>query len=100
MIKNLAQEDFSILAICAIRYCQGRQSYMPSLIRSIVIPHLPEISDKGLTVLIDDCDFLATAPLCGDPQIDMMGWIRWRELLIAERDRRGERDAGRTDFNT
>lgn len=92
MIKNLNKEEFGILAICAIRYCQGRQTYMPSLIRSIVIPHLPEISDKDLAVMIDDCNFLATAPLCGDPHIDTMGWIRWRELLIAERDRRGEQD--------
>ena len=87
---TINKDDFGILAICAIRYCQGRQTYMPSLVRDIVTPHLPDISDKDLAVMIDDCDFQATAQLYGDPYIDMPGWIMWRELLIAERDRRGE----------
>jgi hypothetical protein len=32
---KLDQENFGTLAICAIRYCQGRQTYMPSLVQGI-----------------------------------------------------------------
>ena len=50
MIKNITQENFGTLAICAIRYCHGRQTYMPELVRGIVAPHLPDVSDKALTI--------------------------------------------------
>ena len=88
MIKNITQEDFGTLCICAIRYCQGRQTYMPDLVREIVAPHLPDLSDKDLRVMLDDCDFQATMKLYGDERIDKPGWIRWKELLNAEKRRR------------
>lgn len=88
MIKNITAEDFGTLAICALRYCQGRQTYMPSLVRSIIAPHLPDISDKDLGVMIEDCRFQEQTNLFGDPLIDKPGWIRWRELLLAEKQRR------------
>lgn len=90
MIKNITQKDFGTLAICAIRYCQGRQTYMPDLVRSIIAPHLSDISDKDLGVMIEDCKFQARNELYGDPWIDMPGWIRWRELLLAEKQRRSK----------
>lgn len=88
MIKNISQEDFGTLAICAIRYCQGRQTYMPDLVRSIVVPHLHDISDNDLRVMIEDCDFQTKMKMFGDERIDKPGWIRWRKLLEAERNRR------------
>ena len=70
MIKNINPNDFGTLAICAIRYCHGRQTYMPELVREIVAPHLPEVSDKDLTVMIEDCDFQERFKLYGDERID------------------------------
>lgn len=61
---------------------------MPDLVRGIVAPHLPDISDKDLGVMIDDCDFQATMKLYGDKRIDKPGWIRWKEILLAEKKRR------------
>lgn len=90
-VRNISQEDFGTLAICAIRYCQGRQTYMPGLVREIVVPHLPDISDKDLGVMIDDCDFQETMKLYGDERIDKPGWLRWREILLAEEKRRAEK---------
>ena len=29
MIVDIEQEDFGMLCACAIRYCQGRETYMP-----------------------------------------------------------------------
>ena len=88
MIKNITREDFGTLAICAIRYCQGRMTYMPDLVREIVAPHLSDLSDKDLGVMIEDCDFQERYHLYGDERIDKPGWIRWKELLMAEKERR------------
>lgn len=88
MIKSITQGDFGTLAICAIRYCQGRQTYMPELVREIVASHLPDLSDKDLGVMIEDCDFQERMKLYGDERIDKPAWMRWKELLIAEKDRR------------
>lgn len=88
MIKNITPTDFGTLAICAIRYCQGRQTYMPDLVKGIVAPHLPELSDKDLQVMINDCEYQARYDLYGDSRIDKPGWVRWKELLLAEKQRR------------
>lgn len=85
---RLEKDDFGTLAICAIRYCHGRQTYMPNLVQGIISPRLKELSDKDLTVMIEDCDFQERMHLYGDERIDKPGWIKWREELIAERKRR------------
>lgn len=88
MIKNITPTDFGTLAICAIRYCQGRQTYMPSLVLEIVGRHLTEISDMDLQVMINDCEYQARYDLYGDSRIDKPGWLQWKELLLAEKQRR------------
>lgn len=82
--------DLGLLLICAIRYCQGRETYMPGLIQDIGRKHLKEISYEHLIILEDDCVFQANMRLYGDEKIDKPGWLRWREDLIAERVRRDE----------
>lgn len=85
---KLEQGDFGTLCICAIRYCHGRQTYMPSLVREIVTPHLKELSDRDLGVMIEDCGYQERFHLYGDERIDLPGWIKWRETLEAEQRRR------------
>lgn len=94
MVKNITKDDFGTLAIYAVRYCQGRQTYVPELVREIIAPHLPDISDNHLSVMIDDCEFQETMNLYGDEKIDKPGWIRWKELLITEKNRRKSGDGG------
>jgi len=79
---------FSTLAICAIRYCQGRQTYMPDLVRDIVRPFLKDISNSDLDVMIDDCRFQRKMDLYGDDVIDKPGWLKWEAELIEEKERR------------
>ena len=81
-------EDFGTLCICAIRYCQGRRTYMPSLVRDIIRPHLKELSDKDLAVMIDDCSYQKRFNLYGDEAIDKPGWNKWEQELLKERERR------------
>ena len=85
---TLSQSDFGALAICAIRYCHGRMSYMPDTVRGIIRPHLDRISDKDLAIMIDDCEFQASCCLYGDEKIDKPGWIEWHDELKAEKERR------------
>ena len=82
------QDDFGTLCICALRYCMGRQTYMPSLVRDIVRPLLPKLSDKDIAVMLQDCDFQKKYEMYGDPRIDKPGWQEWEEELLVERARR------------
>lgn len=88
MIKGISQEDFGKLCICAIRYCHGRETYMPSLVQEICGNHLKDISDKDLRIMLDDCHFQDSMNLYGDERIDKPGWLRWREKLLKELERR------------
>lgn len=85
---ELSQEDFGLLAICAIRYCHGRMSYMPDLIRGIVRPNLKEVSDKDLNIMLEDSDFQRRMGLYGDEDIDKPGWIQWEQTIREEIERR------------
>lgn len=87
-LMDISQENFDTLCICAIRYCHGRMSYMPSLVQNICKAHLKEFSDKTLNVMIEDCGFQERMNLYGDELIDKPDWLRWREALLAEKRRR------------
>lgn len=85
---KLNPDDFGTLCICAIRYCHGRETYMPDMVRGIVRPLLGKLTDRDLRVMLEDCDFQERMKLFGNDRIDKPGWIRWREELENERNRR------------
>ena len=87
---DISEDDFGTLCICALRYCHGRQTYMPSLVQRICMVHLQEFSDKTLGVMIEDCDFQERMHLYGDERIDKPDWLRWKDALLAEKRRRKE----------
>ena len=87
---NISSEDFGTLAICAIRYCQGRQTYMPKLVQGIVKLHISEISDKDLQVLINDCESQAMWGGNYGSDYDKQNWLEYRDFLIAEQNKRKE----------
>lgn len=41
-------DDFGAVCNCAVRYCLGRRSYMPSIVCRYIISLLPELTDKTL----------------------------------------------------
>lgn len=58
---KLGTRDFSTLAICAVRYSLGRQSYMPALVCEIIKKHIDEIDSSSLLVLQRDVrEYLTT----------------------------------------
>lgn len=90
-IIKIEKEDFGILAICAIRYCQGRQTYIPRVARCILRSYLEDLSDKDLQVMINDCEDQELMGNYGDPWIDKPGWISWKNALLEEKEARKER---------
>lgn len=89
MSIELSEEQFGILSICALRYCHGRKTYMPSLVQGIVGTHLSELSDKDIEVMMNDCQFQRKMNLYGDA-CDKVDWLKWEQKLIAESRRRKE----------
>ena len=87
---NISEDNLGILCICAIRYCHGRQTYMPDLVRSIVKPFLPKLDDRDIGVMLADCEFQETINLYGDERIDKPGWLEWRKVIEEEAARRRE----------
>lgn len=90
---DIERDDFGTLCICALRYCHGRQTYMPSLVQEIVREHLKEFTDYDIDVMVEDCEFQRRMNLYGDEKIDKLNWLAWEKLVKSERDRRaGEQD--------
>lgn len=87
---QLSMRNLETLCICALRYCAGRETYMPYLVQSIVRPLLPFFSDGQLQVLLDDCDFQRRFKLYGDEKIDKPGWLQWEQDVAQEIRRRKE----------
>ena len=87
---NIDEENLGTLCICAIRYCQGRQTYMPDLVRTIVRPLLPKLTDKTIHVMAEDCEFQKEMKLYGDDNIDKPGWLKWELELQKEKERRND----------
>jgi hypothetical protein len=81
-------DDIGTLCICALRYCMGRETYMPSLVRSIVRPLLQKLPDKDIAVMLNDCEFQSKYDMYGDKLIDKPGWLSWEQELHTEQSRR------------
>ena len=85
---KVEQEDFGTLCICAVRYAMGRETYMPGLVREIITPHLQELSNKTIGVMVEDCARQRRYDNYGHREIDMPGWLEWEQRLLAEKKRR------------
>lgn len=88
---DIDQQDFATLCICALRYCHGRRTYMPSLVQGIVGSHMSELSDRDLTVMQEDCGFQRRMSLYGD-ECDKADWLKWEHRVKGEIKKRGEAD--------
>lgn len=85
MAIEISQKDFGTLCICALRYCHGRQTYMPQLVQSIVAAHFADISSSDLKIIENDKQFQTDLALFGDKN-DQIEWLHFYERL--ERYRR------------
>lgn len=87
MQVNMTRDALGIMAICSLRYCFGRKTYMPTTIIDACRKMLGEFSKKDLTVMINDCEYRRRNYTYED-EFDEEAWRKWEDDLIAERDRR------------
>ena len=91
---NEIDNDIGTIAICAVRYALGRETYMPGIVQGFVRRH-PEIVDANAKAVmirdIDEADKITEYSLVtgekirvdglGSTIIDRPGWERFREWL-------------------
>lgn len=81
--------DFGAVITCAIRYCLGRETYMPHLVMDYVRPLLPELDNRTLAVMVNDIE---GAPSLGHSNIDEPAWNKFLGEIQAELQCRREKD--------
>jgi len=70
---DLSDDFFGAVLNCAVRYCLGRQSYMPGLVMDFIRPLLPHLSNKTLWCM--EKDIIEQEKYgYGDPRIDEPAW--------------------------
>ena len=91
---DIKDKYFGALLICAVRYCLGRQTYMPGLIIGYITPLLPRISDNTLRCIETDLIQPDLYGGFGDEKIDEPIWIKFRcdiqEEIQKRKEKRGE----------
>lgn len=85
---DISQEDFETLCINALRYCHGRQTYMPGLMQEIVLAHLKDLGDRGIDIILQDRKYQEDLAMWGDERIDKPGWMKFYEQVAIERVKR------------
>ena len=89
MTIDISQDDFGTLCICALRYCHGRRTYMPSLVQTIVMRHFKDLADRDLKVIADDERFQSDMSLWGDT-CDEVDWKNFYQILREWQEERSE----------
>lgn len=89
-VVDLQDDEFGMMLNCAVRYACGRQSYMPGAVIRYITPLLPYLSSKTLRCFDQDISDARRRGECGDPNIDLPGWIAFHEKVREERKKRGE----------
>lgn len=84
MINIANTEDFSLVCICAVRYCLGRRTYTPQIVMNFIKPFLPALRDNTLYVMARD---IAEADNLGDTE-DAPMWTEFLAEIEQERKRR------------
>ena len=84
---SLDDKHFGAILNCAIRYCIGRQTYMPALVIDYITPLLPYVNMKTLLCFKRD---LSDVTYFGDEEIDKPMWMRFKANVEYELQKRGE----------
>ena len=90
-----ANDDFGTVCNCAVRYCLGRRSYMPSLVCGYITPLLPELTDKTLDCFERDIAERKRTGFFGD-SYDYKTWDAFYKAVCNEIEGR-KADGSQTD---
>lgn len=83
-------DDFESILICAVRYCLGRRTYMPSVVINYITPILSSLSQTTLFCMKRDVEEAEKENRLGDENIDKPLWISFREKIEEEIEERGK----------
>ena len=86
--------DLGVVLNCAVRYCMGRQTYMPSIVIDFITPLIPRLDNKTLWCLDRDLSDPAVYGGLGDEKIDAPLWIKFHERIKEEIKSRKEQENG------
>ena len=89
-------DDFGVVCNCAVRYCLGRRSYMPSLICGYITPLLPELTDKTLDCFERDIAERKQKGFDFGDSCDYETWDAFYKAVCKEIERRKD-DGNQTD---
>lgn len=91
-----ANDDFGAVCNCAVRYCLGRRSYMPSLVCRYIISLLPELTDKTLDCFERDIAERKRTGFDFGDSCDYETWDAFYKAVCNEIERR-KGDGNQTD---
>lgn len=92
-ISELSREDFGSLCICAVRYCLGRKTYMPSNIQRIISSTLAHLSDSDLEIIYRDIKKHGGPTHDSAAYGDYTDYLDWHNFLCTIKDELANRCA-------
>lgn len=90
-------DDFGAVCNCAVRYCLGRRSYMPSFVCGYITPLLPELTDKTLDCFERDITERKRAGFDFGYSCDCETWDAFYKAVCNEIERRNGDGSQTTD---
>ena len=81
-------DNFGAICNCAVRYCLGRRSYMPSLVCRYIISLLPELTDRTLDCFERDIAERKMAGFDFGDSCDYETWDMFYKAVCKEIERR------------
>ena len=86
---ELSDEYFGVVLNCAIKYCIGRETYMPSLVVEFIRLLLPYVSNRTLDCFERD---IREIDYFGDSEADKSLWIKFLTEVQSEIKKKNEGD--------
>lgn len=76
--------DTGAIAICALRYCVGRRTYMPSLVIDWVKRHWNSFSAKDKAVMLKDLNYEINSGRNLGDSCDIKTWHDFKRWMYEE----------------
>lgn len=81
---DVTDDRFGAILNCAVRYCLGRKTYMPSLVIDYIIPLIPHLSNNTLFVFQRDVSDAESFGGYGDDRLDKPAWMYFLDAINKE----------------
>ena len=85
---DVKDDNFGAVLNCAVRYCLGRQTYMPRLVCDFIRPLLPELSNKAIWCFQKDIKDHQSYGYSFGADFDERMWMDFYHAVEEEQKRR------------